>query len=107
MSLTERVSVNVGSPDRIVIGGTCEKPSTWAAIDVVTASIEDVVFRLAEAKEGHIDRAIAAAPEAVDRGPWQRMSYAERGLCARARWLRRSTSAVPTSVSCGPARSVS
>jgi len=78
MSLTETVREAISSPDRFYIGGDWVKPSSSDEIDVINASTEDVFFRVAEAKAEDMDRAIAAAREAFDHGPWPQMSHAER-----------------------------
>ena len=78
MSLTETVKVSISSPDRFYIGGDWVKPSSSDEIDVINASTEDVFLRVAEAKAEDMDRAIAAAREAFDHGPWPRMSHADR-----------------------------
>jgi aldehyde dehydrogenase (NAD+) len=78
MSLTETVREAISSPDRFYIGGDWVKPSSSDEIDVINASTEDVIFRVAEAKAEDMDRAIAAAREAFDHGPWPQMSHAER-----------------------------
>lgn len=70
--------------DRLFIGGAWIEPATDGLIDVVSPVTEEVIFRVAEAREADMDRAVAAAREAFDRGPWPRMSPAER-----AGWLRR------------------
>src|SRR3546814_13353008 len=41
-------------------------------------STEEVYFTVAEAREADVDRAVAAAREAFDHGPWPRMRVAER-----------------------------
>ena len=78
MSLTDTVKVSISSPDRFYIGGDWVKPSSSDEIDVINASTEDVFLRVAEAKAEDMDRAIAAAREAFDHGPWPHMSHAER-----------------------------
>jgi aldehyde dehydrogenase (NAD+) len=78
MSVTESAKVTISSPDRFFIGGEWVKPSSSAEFDVINASTEDVFFRVAEAKAEDMDRAIAAAREAFDRGPWPRLRHAER-----------------------------
>ena len=78
MSLTETVKVSISSPDRFYIGGDWVKPSSPDEIDVINASTEDVFLRVAEAKAEDMDRAVAAAREAFDHGPWPQMSHAER-----------------------------
>jgi acyl-CoA reductase-like NAD-dependent aldehyde dehydrogenase len=78
MSLTETVKASISSPDRFYIGGDWVKPSSSDEIDVINASTEDVFLRVAEAKAEDMDRAVAAAREAFDHGPWPQMSHAER-----------------------------
>ncbi len=65
--------------DRLFIGNEWVEPSSTATIDVVSPTTEEVVGRVPEAKEPDVDRAVATAREAFDRGPWPRMSPAERG----------------------------
>ncbi len=65
--------------DRLFIGNQWVEPSSTATFDVVSPTTEEVVGRVPEAKEPDIDRAVAVAREAFDRGPWPRMSPAERG----------------------------
>src|SRR5690242_19870373 len=64
--------------DRLFVGGTWVSPSSSATIDVISLHTEDVIARVPEAREADIDRAVAAAREAFDRGPWPRMTPAER-----------------------------
>ena len=47
-------------------------------IDVVSPHSEDVIARVAEAREADIDGAVAAARDAFDHGPWPWMMPAER-----------------------------
>lgn len=66
-------------PRRFFIGGAWVDPSTDATIDVIAPATEQPYLRVAEAMESDIDRAIGAAREAFDHGPWPRLSHAERG----------------------------
>ena len=54
------------------------RPATAATIEVVSPHSEEVVGRVPEAKEADIDRAVAAARAAFDRGPWPWLDAAER-----------------------------
>jgi aldehyde dehydrogenase (NAD+) len=83
MSLTETAKITLSASNRFFIGGTWTKPSSSAEFDVINASTEEVMFRVAEAKEPDMDSAIAAAREAFDHGPWPRLSHAERGVYMR------------------------
>jgi betaine-aldehyde dehydrogenase len=64
--------------DRLFIGGTWVPPSSTATIEVVSPHTEEVIARVPDGREADLDRAVAAAREAFDRGPWPRMTPAER-----------------------------
>lgn len=64
--------------DRLFIGGTWLPPEGTEKIEVVSPSTEQVVARVPEAAEADVDKAVAAAREAFDRGPWPRTPVAER-----------------------------
>jgi acyl-CoA reductase-like NAD-dependent aldehyde dehydrogenase len=70
--------------DRFFIGGDWVKPSSDAMIDVVDSGTEELFFRVAEAQAADMSRAVAAAREAFDDGPWPRMTHAERAGYLRA-----------------------
>ena len=64
--------------DRLFIGGDWVEPSSTAVIDVVSPTTLEQVGRTPEAQVADVDRAVAAAREAFDHGPWPRMTPAER-----------------------------
>ncbi|MGI3224260.1 aldehyde dehydrogenase [Streptomyces sp. GTA36] len=64
--------------DTFFIGGTWEKPSGTGTIEVVSPHTEEVIGRVPEGTTADIDRAVAAARDAFDHGPWSRMSPVER-----------------------------
>jgi betaine-aldehyde dehydrogenase len=64
--------------DRLFIGGSWVPPSSSATLDVISPHTEEVIARVPEAREADVDRAVAAAREAFDRGPWPRMTPAAR-----------------------------
>jgi aldehyde dehydrogenase (NAD+) len=68
----------VKHPGRLFIGGEWVLPSTSATFDVIESATQEVCLRVAEAREGDMSRAVSAAREAFDEGPWPRMSHAER-----------------------------
>ena len=103
--------------DRLFIGGTWVAPEGTGTIEVVSPSTEEVVARVPDATEADVDKAVAAARQAFDRGPWPRMAPAERGEVlakvadghhrrdgrhgrdrSRPRWVRRSRG--PSSARC-------
>ena len=67
------------SYDRLFIGGEWVEPSSTAVFDVVSPTTEELVGRVPEAQNADVDRAVAAAREAFDHGPWPRMTPTERG----------------------------
>jgi acyl-CoA reductase-like NAD-dependent aldehyde dehydrogenase len=75
--------IQIKQLDRLFIDGAWVEPSSDGVIDVVSPVTEEVIFRCAEAQSADMDRAVAAARRAFDRGPWPRMSHAER-----AAWMR-------------------
>jgi aldehyde dehydrogenase (NAD+) len=70
--------------DRVYIGGEWVVPSTSDQIEVFDATTEQVYFHVAEARAADIDRAVHAARQAFDHGPWPRMTPADRAAYLRA-----------------------
>ncbi|MEJ5256396.1 MAG: aldehyde dehydrogenase [Acidimicrobiales bacterium] len=64
--------------DKFFIGGKWVEPAGTGTLQVVSPATLEVVGQVPEATEADIDRAVAAAREAFDLGPWPRMSPAER-----------------------------
>ena len=64
--------------DRLFIGGEWESSSGSGTIDVINPTTEEVAGRVPDSTEADIDRAVAAARQAFDHGPWPRMTPAER-----------------------------
>jgi aldehyde dehydrogenase (NAD+) len=77
-------SAPVRNTDRFFIGGEWVKPTTDSTIDVIDSGTEELFFRVAEAQADDVSRAVAAAREAFDEGPWPRMTHAERAGYIRA-----------------------
>jgi acyl-CoA reductase-like NAD-dependent aldehyde dehydrogenase len=74
-----RPEVSIKSPRSLFIGGRWEKPAGTGSLDVISPVTEEVVMKFAEASPQDVDRAVAAAREAFDNGPWPRLSAKERG----------------------------
>jgi len=74
----------VAHADRFFIGGEWVAPSTDATIDVIDSTNEERYYTIAEAAPDDISRAIAAARQAFDEGPWPHLSHAERAVHLRA-----------------------
>src|ERR1700744_3880358 len=84
MSLTDDVKVPIRHADRFFIGGQWVQPSSDATITVTDSATEERFFSVAEAQAADIDRAVGAAKEAFDNGPWPRLTHAERAGYLRA-----------------------
>jgi aldehyde dehydrogenase (NAD+) len=91
MSLMNDTAVPLRHLDRFFIGGEWVKPSTDSTIDVIDSATEERFFSVAEAQEQDMSRAVAAARQAFDAGPWASLTHAERAeyLSAIAEGLRK------------------
>ncbi|HVB92219.1 MAG TPA: aldehyde dehydrogenase [Acidimicrobiales bacterium] len=65
--------------DRLFIGGDWVAPEGSDTIAVISPATEEVIARVPDGTEADIDKAVAAARTAFDRGPWPRMTPVERG----------------------------
>jgi aldehyde dehydrogenase (NAD+) len=84
MSLVNETEVPVRNTDRFYIGGEWVQPSSDAKIDVIDSGTEQLFFSVAEAQAADISRAVTAARQAFDEGPWPRLSHAQRAEYLRA-----------------------
>jgi hypothetical protein len=81
---TGEATLPVQHADRFFIGGQWVTPSSDSTITVIDSHTEEDYLTVAEAQAPDMDRAIAAAKEAFDHGPWPRLSHAERATYLRA-----------------------
>jgi aldehyde dehydrogenase (NAD+) len=82
--MTAATTTPVSHADEFFIGGKWVKPSSDATIDVIDSSNEELYYSVAEAAPADISRAVAAARQAFDDGPWPSLSHAERAGYIRA-----------------------
>ena len=71
--------VTIRHPDKLFIGGEWVAPTSGGKLEIVNPNSEEVVAVVAEAGPDDMDRAVAAAREAFDHGPWPTTAPAERG----------------------------
>jgi len=64
--------------DSFFIGGKWVAATGTDIVDVVSPATEEVIGRVPDATTTDMDRAVAAAREAFDLGPWPRMAPADR-----------------------------
>lgn len=65
--------------DQLFIGGAWVAPEGTGRIEVISPATEEVVARVPDATEADVDKAVAAARQAFDHGPWPHMPPADRG----------------------------
>src|SRR5258708_8230918 len=64
--------------NRFYIGGEWVAPAGSATLDVISPHTEEIVGRVPEGTTADMDRAVAAARDAFDNGPWPRMAPEDR-----------------------------
>jgi len=84
MAMTGEVAVPIEHADRFFIGGEWVAPSSDSMFDVIDSGTEELFVRVAEAQRPDIERAVTAAREAFDQGPWPRLTHHERAGYLRA-----------------------
>jgi aldehyde dehydrogenase (NAD+) len=92
--LTHSASTLIAHSGRFFIDGSWVEPSSAGKIDVIMPSTEELFISVAEAQTADINRAVAAARQAFDYGPWPKMSHAERAGYLRE-IAKRLTARVP------------
>src|SRR6202034_2869420 len=70
--------------DRFYIGGQWVAPSSDAKISVIDSDTEQLYFTVPEAQAADISRAVGAAREASDTGPWPCLTHEQRAEYLRA-----------------------
>ncbi|WP_293287529.1 benzoylformate decarboxylase [Oricola sp.] len=75
--MVQNETASVG-PAKFFIGGEWVDPLSNSTLEVISPVTEELVMRYPEASTADMDRAVAAARDAFDYGPWPRMSPAER-----------------------------
>ncbi len=79
-----RPQIALAHPDRFYIGGEWVAPATRSTIEVISSSTEEPLYRVAEAQQQDIERAVIAARGAFDDSPWAALPHSERGAYLRA-----------------------
>jgi len=64
--------------DKLFIGGDWVAPAGTGVIEVISPHSEEIVGRVPDGAPADMDRAVAAARQAFDHGPWPRLTFAER-----------------------------
>ena len=78
------LDIDVPGLDAQYIAGTWQRDAQAPRIDVISPTTEEAVVRVASPTRADADRAVAAARQAFDAGPWPRMSVLDRvAVCTR------------------------
>ncbi|KAM4615603.1 mitochondrial 10-formyltetrahydrofolate dehydrogenase [Polymixia lowei] len=72
-------NMTVKMPHQCFIDGKFEDAESGKAYDTINPADGSVICKVAYASVGDVDRAVAAAKEAFDNGPWGRMNPRDRG----------------------------
>jgi aldehyde dehydrogenase (NAD+) len=78
MSAGRATTVPVQHADRFFIGGEWVAPSSAATVDVIDSGTEEIYYTIAAAAPDDMARAVGAARQAFDDGPWARLTHAQR-----------------------------
>lgn len=70
---------NIIAPGRLLINGEWVDSQSGKTFDTVNPATEEVLTSVQEGDKADVDRAVAAAREALENGPWARMSARDRG----------------------------
>jgi acyl-CoA reductase-like NAD-dependent aldehyde dehydrogenase len=82
--MSRMTTAPVSHPDRFFIGGDWVEPTSDDTIDVIDAGTEELFLRVPAARADDMARAVAAARNAFDEGPWPQLTHAERAGYLRA-----------------------
>src|SRR5258708_39593150 len=72
-------NVKIG-PTKLLINGKWVDGVSGKTFPTINPSTGEVITQVAEADAADVDKAVAAARAAFDKGPWRKMSAAARGV---------------------------
>lgn len=71
-------NVKIG-PTQLLINGEWQDADSGRTFETINPATEEVIAHVAEGDKPDVDRAVAAARNAFEKGPWSRMSASQRG----------------------------
>jgi acyl-CoA reductase-like NAD-dependent aldehyde dehydrogenase/thiamine pyrophosphate-dependent acetolactate synthase large subunit-like protein len=83
MGLQGKIKAAPKAPEKFFIGGKWVEPLSNKRLDVISPVTEERILTYPEASQADMDRAVAAAREAFDNGPWPRLAPSERAAYLR------------------------
>src|SRR5688572_6342713 len=78
-SLIPPVQEFVNTPRRLLIDGSWVEAASGKTFPVYDPATEEIIAHVAEGGAEDIDRAVRAARQAFDEGPWRQVTPSERG----------------------------
>src|SRR4029078_7318572 len=69
----------VGAPRKMLIGGRWLEAASGKTFPTYNPATGEVLAQVAEGNSVDVDRAVIAARNAFERGPWHRLTVSERG----------------------------
>jgi aldehyde dehydrogenase (NAD+) len=72
-------NVKIG-PTKLLINGKWVDSASGKTFSTINPSTGDVITQVAESDAADVDKAVSAARAAFDKGPWRKMSAAQRGV---------------------------
>jgi aldehyde dehydrogenase (NAD+) len=72
-------TVSIHAPDRLFLNGTWQPSSGNQKLSVISPVTEEEILTFPDGTPADMDKAVASARAAFDKGPWPRMSPQERG----------------------------
>src|SRR5213082_3129109 len=76
---TMQPNVKIG-PTKLLINGKWVDSVSGKTFPTINPSTSEVITQVAEADAPDVDKAVAAARAAFDKGPWRKMSASQRGV---------------------------
>ncbi len=83
MNVMDRSIAAPRAPEKFFVNGRWVDPISTQTLKVFSPSTEELLITYPEAGPADIDRAVQAARDAFDKGPWPRMAPAERAMYLR------------------------
>lgn len=77
------IKMDIKSYQHFFIGNEWVNPSSNEEFEVINPATEQCIATVSAGAEADMDRAVQAAREAFDHGPWPRMTGPERAACMR------------------------
>ncbi len=79
LPMHDQVRTFVGAPRKMLIGGRWVDAASGKTFPTYNPATGEVLARVAEGTQPDVDRAVSAARNAFENGPWRKLTVSERG----------------------------